>query len=132
MSKFNGLAICTVAQMQASDTIKADKNGLLPVILTALAGKIPSKRIIAGTIAQSSGFVPGASYVVAFTEGEEDEQFGRQFQFTNGGRVGAMEILEFNKALGHGEIVEVMETKPNVPAVTPKANETKAPAAAGK
>lgn len=111
MEKFNGMAVVTVSNFTGGDK-PTDKNEKQNVILSAICGQLPSKRVLAGTLAQNAGFIPGHSYLCSFTEGETDPEYGRQFNFANGGRVQPLEILQFLTALGTGVIREVGDMPP--------------------
>lgn len=108
MAKLNGLAIVSVSYF-TGEGAKADKNGSMPVILSAVLGKIPSKRVISGTVAQSAGFYPGKNYLATYTEGDPDPEYGRQFNWVNGGAVTPMDTLAAHTQLGAGMIIEVGE-----------------------
>ena len=58
-----------------------DKNGKSPVILNVVAGKAPNRLVLAGTIAETSGFEVGRVYYANCREVEANE-YGRQFRWT--------------------------------------------------
>lgn len=103
---FNGMFIGRVTAFQKAGQL-TDANGHQNVILTPIAGKCPSKRVIAGSLALTQGFVPGDVVAVSFTEGQRDEEYGRQFSFTNVGRLTTMEALGAVAQFGNPEIVDV-------------------------
>jgi len=95
-----------------------DKNGLMPVILLPLAGKIPAKMVIAGTIAKNAGFQTGRIYLAQWVAGEMDEQYGRAYTFKLLSEINdPLQLMELLQRLGPVEIlrekeeVKVTETK---------------------
>lgn len=113
--------------------VKPDKNGLMPVIFTAVAGELPSLRTISGTIAKSLNINPiGELYLLDYNEVEPVEIAGktvRNFRWLSlGGEVtDRMEILNIKKSLGAGVIkpvgngdVEIIPD-PATPTTTPVA-----------
>jgi hypothetical protein len=106
MANFNGIFIGKVTAFQKAGQL-TDANGHQNIILTPIAGKCPSKRVISGSLALTQGFVPGDVVAVSFTEGEVDVDYGRQFGFTNMGRLTTMETLGVVAQFGNPEIVDV-------------------------
>lgn len=98
-----------VATVQAFNKAghESDKNGNQNVILSVVAGKCPSLRVIAGTIAMREGFIIGETCLVQSTEGEPDAKYGRRFNFTKLGVLGALEIMQSIGQLGEAVIVDV-------------------------
>ena len=88
---------------------KADKNGLLPVLLRCTAGTMPNKSILSGSVALSEGFEAGRSYICQYTETEESEDYGREFSFVNCGVVTGLELVELAIKLGPAVIVDVLD-----------------------
>ncbi len=64
-----------------SERATEDKNGLMPVILIGIAGEIPSRSVISGTIARRMNIQEGYVYLFQAEELEEDVMYGRQFNF---------------------------------------------------
>ena len=91
---------------------KADRHGMQNVILSPVAGKIPSKRVLAGTLADRAGFEIGTVHMVSIQELPSNE-YGRQFQFTSLGVVSpGLELLKACKEVGQPFIVDVNGTTP--------------------
>ena len=87
---------------------KADKNGMQNVILTPIGGKIPSKRVLAGTLADRAGFHVGEVHMVSIQELPASAEYGRQFQFTSLGTVApGLELLKACKECGSPFVVDV-------------------------
>lgn len=106
-TQFNSIAIVNVVSWNSKE---ADKNGEMPILLKALAGKSINKSILAGTIAKSSGFELNKSYMVQIAEGKPSDEYGRQFNFTNLGEVSGLELIKAIKELGNPVIANVTET----------------------
>jgi len=103
-----GLALVNPVQF---NTDVADKNGKLPVMLRPVAGKLPNKFIIAGTIAENEGFSIGKTYLVQIMEREEDQIFGRQFTYQKLSEVTSpLEIILLQEKLGEGSIFDTLKT----------------------
>lgn len=113
MTKFNSIVAATVSQFNNG---KADKNGLMPVILIPVAGRIPNRNVLSGTVADNMGVEIGSTYLFKVTEVEPDEQYGRRFTYTPLAKLGVIEILEAKTKLGDGLIfsVDESESKPKV------------------
>lgn len=86
----------------------SDKNGLEPILLDVVAGKVPSKRVLAGTLAAREGFVANSSYMVSIEEVEANE-YGRQFRFKNLGSITGLELMKACRDLGAGKVIDVSE-----------------------
>lgn len=106
----NGTALVRV-QAFAKKGSEADTHGIQNVILVPIAGKLPSKRVIAGTIALASGLaVSDRPVVVSFVELPASEEYGRQFSFTCADRSSnALETMQLITALGEPGIINVEE-----------------------
>lgn len=104
----------TMAVVTAKDFVNGnpDKNGLEPVILVNLAGKLPNRTVISGTIAEREGFIPGNTYLIKCTEQNESPEYGRQFTFSLVKELGAIEILDAQKHLGDAVTIDVAANAP--------------------
>ena len=98
---------------------QADKNGLQNIILSPIGGRIPSKRVLAGTIADRAGFKIGEVHLVSFQE-EEADSYGRRFTFTSLGVVApGLELLKACKECGSPGLVDVSNNaQPTEPEIT--------------
>lgn len=105
-----GLALVSVDYlMRKGGELKADKNGKLSVILTPIAGNLPSNRVLSGTIAERLKLEVGKLAFVQFTESEANE-YGRQFTFQNFGTPSMLEIVGLKKELGAPNVISVTTT----------------------
>lgn len=102
---FNGKVAAVV---KAYTQGNPDKNGKDPVILQVVAGTSPNRTILSGTIAEREGFVVGNAYLTQIKEGDENE-FGRQFIFSNIGVLGTMDLLSIESHLGEPVIFDVVQ-----------------------
>lgn len=88
-----------------------DKNGNKSILLTCIAGKMPNKAYIAGTVAQRNGFELGKNYLISWTELEPNE-YGRQFSFEMlQSIVSALELVQLCKEVGEKAVFDATATK---------------------
>ncbi len=109
-AKINSLVLVAVAMFQGSTErpAESDINGHMPVILNPLAGSMPNRRVLSGTVAINAGFIPGKTALVAITETEPDAEYGRRFNFTvANNNVSLLETLEASKALGAPQVIDI-------------------------
>lgn len=91
-----------------SGTTTPDKNGQNPVMLQCIAGTMPNRNVLAGTVAQRAGFDVGKTYLVNVRETGFDKIFGADFTFikimelTSG-----LDIVRAAKELGEAKILYV-------------------------
>jgi hypothetical protein len=111
MSKFSGMAAVVVKAWNAGN---ADKNGNTPVLLKCVAGTMPNRAIISGTVAENEGLVENSTYLVSITEGDIDAEYGRQFNFTNLGELGMMDIISAQKELGKSVVFDASASEESV------------------
>lgn len=91
-----------------SERATEDKNGLMPVILIGIAGEIPSRTVISGTVAQRMGIYEGDVYLFQADELEEDAMYGRQFTFIAiSKQLSAIETLQAGDFVGKLKIINV-------------------------
>lgn len=114
--KHVGMAVVNVQQFRTSEGLSTDKNGKQDVILLPIAGKIPNRQVLAGTIAESNGFVVGKTYLVNITKLEPTDkaaesrnlaEYPHQFNWTVLKELDAFEILQASKELGSPEVYNV-------------------------
>lgn len=103
---FTGLCAAAVSAFAKGN---ADVNGLMPVILIPVAGKMPNRNVLSGTIASNMGIEVGKTYLFQVRETEPDPEFGRRFVFTKLHEMSAMDIVETTAKLGQGVIFSVDE-----------------------
>lgn len=93
----NTLAVVSAATFSSGE---ADSNGKMPVILRCIAGRIPNRNVLSGTIAENEGFIPGKAYLAQVRETEASDEYGRQFVFTNVSEASMMDIVDAESKLG--------------------------------
>lgn len=103
---FTGLCVAAVNTLNKGN---ADVNGLMPVILVPVAGQLPNRNVLSGTVAANMGIEPGKTYLFQVREGETDPEYGRRFVFTKLQEMSALEILDASAKLGLGKIFSVDE-----------------------
>jgi len=92
---------------------KEDKNGLKPIILTPVAGRIPNKMVLTGTVAQNLGIEVGKTYLLSYRERSADQipeaakQYGRAFVYTKLAELNAIEIIQATEMLGSAQVIDV-------------------------
>lgn len=109
---------CKVNQFLGSNEspAEADKHGKLPVILVGFAGAQPSKRVLSGTVAERNGLIVGKSYIVEATRGEDDPEYGEQWNYLAISEVSGVKAIIEARELGSASILE--STKTPVPETT--------------
>lgn len=91
-----------------SGTISTDKNGENPVMIQCIAGKMPNRNVISGTVAKRLGVEIGHTYLLQIREQGKDKQFGLDFTFikirelTTG-----KDIIEASKELGEPRVITI-------------------------
>lgn len=107
MNKNSGLAIVAVSTFQGKEA-QPDVNGLNSMYLTPVAGTIPNRNVLAGTVAKNSGFEEGKSYLAKFARLEDDPTYGPQFSWTKVSEVtNPLDIINAESSLGAGNIYDV-------------------------
>lgn len=105
-----------------------DSNGKQAIWLSPVAGVIPNKNTISGTVAERSGIDPDKCYLVSINELEESEypegyksSYGRQFRFQKVAECSAVDVPKLQKELGSGSIVNVDQIEEPAKATNAKA-----------
>lgn len=117
MKNISNNTIVSVGMYKGSKTkpLEANKKGLFPLYLTVVSGLFPEGRnVLDGSIAEGLEIEAGNSYMLVINETETNE-YGRQFQFTNMGKVSLMEFALASKKLEKPQIfsLETAEEKAN-------------------
>lgn len=104
----NEFVLIAAAPFQPKEGSHTDKNGKQNIFLKPLAGKMPNKAmVLAGSVAEQAGILPGKVYLCMVTERNPDAQYGRQFSVTNLGEVAPKDILGQSKEIGAVTIIDV-------------------------
>lgn len=114
---FSEIAVVTVSETNTTSDNSpfrvSDVDGLAPVILTCIAGTIPNRNVLSGTVANSAKMEAGKTYLVQCTEQAYDPQYGRRFNFVNMQEMSsALEIVKIQKELGKGRVLDVNGDRP--------------------
>lgn len=103
---FNEIILVSVTPF--SGTTSPDKNGEQAVMLQCIAGKMPNRNVLSGTVAKRTGFEIGKSYLVQVRESGFDKKYGTDFTFIKIKEVeSASDIVETTKKLGAPTILNV-------------------------
>lgn len=105
MKTFNEMIVVTVTPY--SGTTTPDKNGLMPVMLQCIAGKMPNRNVLAGTVAERAGFEVGKTYLVQVREQGEDKVFGKAYSFVKVSELDGLQAVDAAKKIGPAEIFTV-------------------------
>lgn len=102
----NTMIVATVTPF--SGTTTPDSNGLAPVMLQCIAGTMPNRNVLSGTVAKRAGFEVGKTYLVNVRENGADIVFGSDFTFikvmelTTG-----LDVVKASKEIGDPNIQNV-------------------------
>ena len=103
MELINEIAFVEVSMYLGKDAAP-DKHGEDPLYMSLMAGTMPNRNILNGTIAKREGIVAGNRYLVHIVEGKLDKEYGRQFGVTMLEEVvGTAGLFEAKVALGKAE-----------------------------
>lgn len=109
-----GLAIVSISQVRQGTTllksnklVEPDKNGKMPYVLTPVAGTIPNRNFISGTVAENLGLVDGKSYAISYREVEKDDTYGRRFVWTKIGEASILDVFQAQALVGAGNVFMV-------------------------
>ncbi len=111
---FNSIVLVHVTPFSGTST--PDKNGKMPVMLQCIAGSMPNRNVMSGTVAERMGLVVDKTYLMQVREQGFDKVFGIDFQFvkitelTSGEDIaktvkelGLPQIVNFEKPEGYEE-----------------------------
>jgi hypothetical protein len=106
MEPINELILVTVTPF--SGTITPDKNGKMPVMLQLIAGIMPNRNVLSGTVAERAGFVVGKTYLAQVRERGTDEVFGQDFNFLPVKEIESpVDVLKLQKEMGKPQVVAI-------------------------
>lgn len=107
--KKSGMAIVKVNTFKGSE-VTADVNGLMPIYLHPVAGNIPNRNVLSGTIAESLGMVEGNSYIAQWSYmGEGDYGPIVNWQTLSEEPLSTLDILRTQKEFFNGESGEIFD-----------------------
>lgn len=102
---FNEMIVVAVTPFSGTDS--TDKNGENPVMLQLLAGTMPNRNVLSGTVARRIGIEIGKSYLMNVREAGEDLDFGKDYTFTLIKEIDAIEAIRAKQLLGEPKIFTV-------------------------
>lgn len=103
---FTGKIVGTITPF--SGTTTTDKNGADSVMVQCIAGKMPNRNVISGTVAQRAGFEVGKTYFIIVREAGYHEVHGTQYDFLKVKELTeGIDIVDTCMALGEPTIFNV-------------------------
>jgi len=92
-----------------SGTTTPDKNGETPVMLQCIAGQMPNRNVLSGTVARRAGFEVGKTYLCNVRETGYDDIFGPDYTFIKVMELdNGLDIVRAAKELGEPRILFVV------------------------
>jgi hypothetical protein len=108
---FNEQIVGTITRF--SGTTTPDKNGKSPVMVQCIAGRMPNRNVLSGTVAERAGFEVGKTYLMQVRQAGHDKEFGDDFNFIKVMELTkAADIVEASEKLGKPEIFDVNGSRP--------------------
>lgn len=103
---FNEMIV--VSATPFSGTSSPDKNGKFPVMLQCIAGKMPNRNVLSGTVAERAGIEIGRTYLMQVRETGFDKVFGPDFTFVKVKELTTgKDIIDACKELSKPEVLTV-------------------------
>lgn len=103
---FNQMIVVSVTPFSGTDT--ADKNGNYPVMLQCIAGTMPNRNVLSGTVAKRMGIEEGKTYLMSVRESGYDKKFGTDYTFTKIKELHTgKDIVDASKELGDPDVFTV-------------------------
>lgn len=103
---FNEMIVVAVTPFSGTST--PDKNGENPVMLQCIAGRMPNRNVMSGTVAKRTGIEIGKTYLMNVREQGIDQQFGQDFTFVKIKELlNGTDIIQASKELGEAIILEI-------------------------
>lgn len=91
-----------------SGTTTPDKNGEMPIMLQGIAGVMPNRNVLSGTVGKRSGLEVGRTYLLLVREVGIDTTFGQDFNFTKVMELSsAFDIVRAAKELGDAKLMVI-------------------------
>lgn len=136
MKKASGFAVVKLSEYKGENA-SPDKNGLMPLYMHPLLGEIPNRNVIAGSVAETQGLEEDGTYLVQWTKGDVDAQYGQRINWTNIKEVDTASFIELATGpLFNGEAGSIVDVNTGLPVVkateeTAKATKSRKAAQAG-
>lgn len=99
---FTSWIVGTITPYSGSNT--PDKNGEQSVMIQYIAGVMPNRQVLAGTVAKRAGFEIGKTYLIHVREQGYDELYGLDFNFIKINELTGVDIIKTCKEIGEPEI----------------------------
>lgn len=104
-NNLNNLIVVSVTPF--SGTTSVDKNGESPVMLQCIAGTMPNRNVLSGTVAKRAGIEVGKTYLMNVRKAGEDDLFGEDFTFIKVSELTGLDIVKTVKELGNPKIITI-------------------------
>lgn len=106
MEPLNEMIVVAVTPFSGTST--PDKNSKYPVMLQCIAGTMPNRNVLSGTVAEKLGIEIGKSYLMQVRETGYDKQFGRDFTFVKIRELEtAADVVVTSKDLGKPNVIRI-------------------------
>lgn len=103
---FNEMIVVAVTPFSGSDS--TDKNGEMPVMLQCIAGRMPNRNVLSGTVARRAGFEVGKTYLVNVRQQGTDKEYGEDYTFIKIAWLeSGLDIARTAKELGEAVVFDV-------------------------
>lgn len=102
----NNMIVVTVTEF--SGTTTPDKNGESPIMLQCIAGEMPNRNVLSGTVGRRAGFEVGKTYLVNVRENGFDDLFGSDFTFIKVKELETgLDVARTAKEIGNAQIIRI-------------------------
>jgi hypothetical protein len=106
MKPFNEIIVGVITKY--SGTEDSDKTGENPIMIQCMAGKMPNRNVLSGTVAIRAGLEVGKTYLINVREAGTDKQFGQDFTWLKMQEITSpLDIIDAKDKLGDPEIIEI-------------------------
>lgn len=106
MKTFNEIIVGTITKY--SGTTDTDKNGEEPIMIQCVAGKMPNRNTLSGTVGKRAGFEIGKTYLINVRKSGEDEQFGEDFTWLKMQEITSpLDVIKAKQELGEAQIITI-------------------------
>lgn len=103
---FNEMIVAAVTTF--SGTTTPDKNGEAPVMLQCIAGVMPNRNVLSGTVAMRAGFEVGKTYLINIREQGYDVTYGPDYTYIKVMELSTgLDIVRACKELGEPKVLYV-------------------------
>src|SRR6218665_923758 len=105
MEAINELIVVKVTTYNGTTTL--DRNGKAPVMLQCIAGTMPNRNVLSGTVAENAGIEVDKTYLMQVREIGDDREVGRSFNWIVLDELHGTEIIRGQEMLGRPTVVNI-------------------------